>query len=329
MEELNKLKGNVLITGGLGFIGSNLAHSLVDSANVTLFTKSTNKLRNIKEIQDKVEIIQGDITDTKKVESIVKDKDHIFHFAGQNDHILSLENPLLDVDINCKGTLNILESARKFSENANIIFSSTESVVGKIAKLPASEDQQENPLSLYEVHKLTGEKYLYIYNKVYGLNTTTLRFANVFGERQTMKVTNRGILNQMIRRTFLGEPITVYGDGSFIRDYSYIKNFIDACILAALSPNTNGEVYMMGSGKGLSFKDMVTKINETVKDLTGKSTEIKNVPFPETEKKIDRGDIIIDYSKFNKATGWFPKVSFEEGLKRTILFYKDRLDEYL
>jgi len=325
-----KLKGNVLITGGLGFIGSNLAQRLInEEVNLTLFTNSLENIKNIQEIKEKVKIVHGDIRDFDKVKSIILNQDHIFHFAGQIDHLLSLENPKLDLDINCNGTLNILEACRKFNAKANIIFSSSVGVIGKAEKIPADESQRENPPSIYEIHKLTCERYMVLYNKLYNLPTTVLRFANVFGERQKMSVSNRGILNQMMRKAFLSETITIYGEGNFIRDYSYVQNYLDACICAALSENTKGEIYMIGSGLGLTFKDMVAILNKNVKELTGKSAEIKHVPFPETEKKIDRGDFIANCSKFKKATGWQPKISFEEGIKKTILFYKERLKEYL
>jgi len=324
------LTGEILITGGLGFIGSNLAQRLVENgAQVTLFSRSLDNLRNVVEIKDKVKIVIGDIRDYETVRRLVKNKDYIFHFAGQIDHIFSMENPQLDADINCKGTLNVLESCRRFNDEANIVFSSSVGVIGIVKNIPANENEKELPLSIYESHKLVCEKYLSVYYKNYGLPTTTLRFANVFGERQKMTVSPRGILNQMIRRAFLGEAITIYGKGNFIRDYCYIQNYLDACLLSVDSHKTKGEIYIIGSGKGITFKEMVEKVNSVVKELIGKSTQIKYVPFPAHYKKLDRGDFIADYSKFNKATGWYPYISFEEGLKRTVLFYKERLKDYI
>tara|TARA_B100000959_G_C14989293_1_gene627028 strand:- start:3666 stop:4700 length:1035 start_codon:yes stop_codon:yes gene_type:complete len=321
---------NILITGGLGFLGSNLAHRCLEyGGNVTLFNKSLNHERNISDIKDKVEIVIGDVRDSKKIDEVVNNKDYIFHFASQISHIVSMENPKLDVDINCNGTLNILESCKKYNPSAIIVFAGTVTQAGVIVNLPASEMQGDFPLSIYEANKLVCEKYLYIYHKVYGLKTVSLRFANIFGERQEVNSPKRGVLNHMIKRAMIGEPITVYGDGKFIRDYNYIQNIVDATLLAVNTDQTNGDYYIVGSGIGKTFKEMVEAVNNTVEKKTGKSTKIVFTPFPEDEKRIDSGDFIADYTKFNEATGWRPRISFEEGLEKTVLFYKDNLKEYL
>lgn len=318
----------VLITGGLGFVGSNLAHILINQrASVTLFSLSDKTLKNIKEIQNKVKIVYGDIRDKEKLKQLVKNKGHIFHFAAQNNHFISMQDPYLDIDINCNGTLNLLENCRRFNDKANIVFSSTQP--GKVNKIPANEDDKYEPLTIYEANKLVCEKYLQLYHKVYGLKTTTIRFANVFGERQQVKDASRGVLNHMIRRAMLVEPITVFGEGDLIRDYCYVQNYLEACMIAAKSNKTKGNFYITGSGKGLTFKEMVEKVNNKVKELTGKSTKIVYIPYPEDQKKLDRGNFIADYSKLKNDTGWFPRISFDEGLKKTILFYKDHLKEYM
>lgn len=319
---------NVLITGGLGFIGSNLTHMLVNQgASVTLFSLSNKNLRNIKEIENKVKVIYGDIRDKEKVKQLVKGKEHIFHFAAQINHFVSMQEPNLDTDINCNGALNILESCRRFNDKTNIIFSSTQP--GKVNKIPANEQDNYEPLTVYEVNKLACEKYLQLYYKIYGLKTTTIRFSNVFGERQQVTDASRGVLNHMIRRSMLSEPITIFGEGDLIRDYCYIQNYLEACMIVAKSNKTKGNFYVTGSGKGLTFKEMVKKVNAKVKELTGKSTEIVQIPFPEDQKKLDRGNFIADFSRLNSDTGWSPTISFDEGLKRTILFYQKRLEEYI
>jgi len=328
--ELPNMGGKeILITGGLGFIGSNIALRCVENnANVTLFDSKVDDLKNIKEIKGKVKIVKGDILDFDFIKELVKRKDVIFHLAAQTSHIVSMENPWLDIDVNCKGSINILEACRKNNPNVRIVFASTVTAAGVPKVTPVNEELQEFPVSIYDANKLIIERYMKLYYKNFGLKTTVLRLANVFGERQQLTNPKRGILNYMIGRVMLQEPIIVYGDGSFIRDYTYVQNFVDAFLLVAISENTIGEFYILGSGNGMTFKEMVAKVNENVKDIIGNGTEIKNVPFPEGEKKIDSGDFIADYSKLKKATGWYPRVSFEEGLKRTVLFYKERFEDY-
>ena len=321
---------NILITGGLGFLGSNLAHRCLEyGGKVTLFSRSQKHFINICNIKDSVEIVTGDVRDSEKIEEVTKKKDYIFHFASQISHIVSMENPKLDVDVNCNGTLNILESCKRYNPSANIVFAGTVTQAGAINNLPASEMERDFPLSIYEANKLVCEKYLYIYHKVYGLKTVSLRFANIFGERQDINNPRRGVLNHMIKRAMVGEPITVYGDGKFIRDYNYIQNIVDATLSAVNTDRTNGDYYIVGSGVGKTFKEMVEAVNSAVEKNTGKSTKIVFTPFPQDEKRIDSGDFIADYTKFNKTTGWFPRISFEEGLEKTVLFYKNNLKEYL
>jgi len=329
--KINSLEGKqVLITGGLGFIGSNTAHRCIElGAETTLLSNSLSKTRNIKEILKKVKIVQADIRDEKKVVEAVKGKDLIFHFAGQISNLVSMKDPQLDVDINCIGTLNLLEAARRFADAVPIVMSGTTGQVGKPEKLPVNESLPDKPTSIYDANKLVCEKYLKIYFDAYGIPTTMLRLANVFGPRQQVLDPKSGVLNHMVKRAMVGEPITIYGEGNFLRDYNFVENVVDAFLLAAQSKAARGEHFVLGTGRGIAFKDMCNAVNETVKQFTGKSTEIKHVPFPDEVKKVDVGDFVADSSKFRKATGWFPKISFEEGLEKTVLFYKERLQDYL
>jgi nucleoside-diphosphate-sugar epimerase len=325
--QINKMQDKkVLITGGLGFIGSNLARKLVEiGAEVTIFEKNIEYMDNILDIKDKIKIISGNICDEKIVKEIIEDKDVIYHLAWQTDLKKSMENPQQDVIIDLVGILNILEECRKNNPNVKVVFSSTVTILGDSNKIPANEDEKENPLSIYEANKLAAEKYLLMYNKTYGLKTTILRLSNVFGERQKINNPNRGILNFMIGRALRGEEMTVYGDGGFIRDYCYIQNYIDAFILAAQKDETSGEFFVLGSGIGRKFIDVVNEIKKIVKEITGKDSKIVHIPFPEGENKVNKRNFIADYSKFKKATGWYPKVSFEEGVRNTINFYKNKI----
>lgn len=321
---------NVLITGGLGFIGSNLAHRLVDlGANTTIHTHTLDKLRNVREIKEKLHIVKGDVRDFNSVKECVKGQDYVFHLAAQTSNLVSMENPFLDVDVNCKGTLNVLEACRKFNKDAKVVFSGTTGQAGRVKTIPVDESLQDNPTSIYDANKLVAEKYCSIYYHSYGIPTTTLRFATLFGERQQVKTGRVGVVNFFIKKAMLGETITIFGKGDWLRDYVYIGNVVEALTISAQSSKTNGEFYVVGTGRGTKFVDMVKQLVKTVKEVTGKEAKYVFVPFPEDWKRVDVGDFIADYSKLSKATGWYPRISFEEGLRRTVLFYKDRLQEYL
>lgn len=317
---------NVLVTGGLGFVGSNLVLKLVSlGANTTVFTRTLNKLRNVREVRDRIEIVQGDIRDFDRVSACVKDKDVVFHLAGQISHVDSMADPFLDIEVNCRGTMNVLESCRRFNDSAKVVFAGTRGEVGKPVSNPVDESHKDDPLDIYAADKLAAEKYCRIYYRVYGIPTTTLRLTNVFGPRQQMKHGKYGVLNYFIRRAMLDEPILIYGDGSTLRDYNYVENVVDAFILAAQSEKADGEVFLVGSNRGTSLKELVELIIKTV----GKGT-FKLVPYPDSiNRKLEIGDFVVNYRKINKLLGWYPKISLEEGLRKTVEFYRQRLAEYI
>ena len=312
----------ILITGGCGFLGTNLARKLLQQgASVTLFVRKDNECKNLRDIQKKLKIVEGDLLSEEDVTKVLSDKDYLFHFAWQTDLKQSMQHPQQDLHSDGEGLLNILETTRKINPNLKIIFTSTVTVIGIPKKLPSSETEKLNPLSIYDVHKTLGELYLSMYHQTYGLNTVSLRLANVFGEYQSIDNPNRGVLNFMIGKALRGEKLTVYGTGEFIRDYSYVQNFIDAFLLAAASDKVNGQTFVLGSGKGLTFNEVAQKIKDITQGLTQKNVEIVHIPFQGDEHSINKRNFIADASKFQKITGWYPQISFEEGLKRTILFY--------
>ena len=335
MKEYNIKQMNeqsVLITGGLGFIGSNLAIKLIDlGANVTLMSRTKKKLRNIKGLEDKVTIVLGDITNQSFLEKVVKDKDIIFHLAGQTSHISSMENPINDMSINCEGTMNVLEACRKYNDSVKIIFPGTVTQVGKAedSRLPITEKMRDIPTTVYDADKLAAEKYLMVYNRVYGVRTTSIRLATIYGERQEVTSPRYGITNMFIKRAMCGELITIYGDGSFIRDYNHISTVVDAFLLTAQTEKTNGHYFTLGSNTPTKFVDMVKTVIEKVKEIAGKEGTFEFVPWPKHARRIDSGNIVVDYTKFNQFTGWYPKIGLDEGIKRTVEFYKQRLGDYL
>lgn len=322
MDNSNFLGKKVIITGGCGFLGSSLARRLLKlGADVSIFILPQEDRTRVKDIEQELKIIEGNLLDETLVKESVKDKDFLFHFAWQTDLKKSIENPKQDLLNDGLGIISILEACRKENKNIKIVFASTVTVVGSVNEVPSDEEEKINPQSVYDVHKLLAENYLMMYHSVHGLKTTALRLSNIFGEGQRIDNPNRGVLNFMIGRALRGEKLTVYGDGEFIRDYCYVENYIDAFLAAAISENTPGKIYVLGSGQGRSFNEVMEKVKEIVGDITKKEVVIEHVPFPQEENAISKRNFVANYSKFSKDTGWQPRVSFEEGLRKTIEFY--------
>jgi len=324
----------VLITGGLGFIGSNLAIRCVElGCHVTIITRSLTKKENLGSILGRVAIQEVNLSaaDSARegLQSSLVGQDYVFHMAAQTSHLDSMLTPTADLEANCGVTLELLEACRQLCPDASIVMPGTVTQLGHANNLPVSEDHSDWPLTLYDAHKLTCEKYLYVYYMNYGLKTTMLRLANVFGERQQVNNPKRGILNYMLWRAINGKDLTVYEPGNFIRDYSYVQNCVDALILAGISSNTNGKAYIFGSGIGLEFQEMVNEVVEAVHSLTGIRSEIVRVPFPVDEKKMDVGDFVANNNKLCDDTDWYPRIRFVDGLSNTIRYYIDRLGEAL
>jgi len=309
----------ILITGGLGFIGSNLALRLNElGAKVTLTDVNLDNKNRLSPMESEFEIIANDITKYEGLEELVKDKDIIFHLAAQTSHSFSMQKPLVDTKINVIGTLHVLEAIRKVNPEVRIVFTSTKGVTGKPNKLPVDEETPVDPLDVYSANKLLLEYYCRIYQNHFGLKYSIIRLTNVFGPRQQIKSPSLGILNFFIGQALKGETITIYGDGEQLRDYNYIDNVVDALILACIEENAIGEIFYLGSNVGTKFKDMAKKIVEIV----GKG-QLKYVPYPDTAKKIEIGDFVVNPKKLKEKLGWEPKISFEEGIKLTVEFYRN------
>lgn len=318
---------NVLITGGLGFLGSNLAIKLVEQgAKVTVLDAMIPGLGgnefNVHEIKDKIAIIKGDARNEKAVAKLVQGKDFIFHLAGQVDHHRSMENPLEDLDIRCKGTIVLLEAIRKNNRKCKLIFSSTRAVYGSPEKIPVKEAASTNPKGMYAVTSLAAEKMIVIYNHIYGIRSSILRITNGYGPRQQMKKPY-GVANWFVRQVIDGNPIKLMGDGKNLRDFLYVDDISNALIAAALSEKANGEVFNVASGKGVSFVELAKAV---INSYGGGSYEF--VPYPEDTRKLEPGSFVADTGKITKALGWKPKMQLEEGLRLTIQFYSKNKKHY-
>lgn len=319
----------ILILGGLGFIGSNLAQRLVKlGAEVTIYDACLDpygwNFANIKEIKDKIKIIKGDIRDFDLIKEHVKNKNYIFNCAAQVGHIISMNDPFLDIEINCKGTMNVLEACRRFNDDVKIIYTATRGQVGEPIYTPVDEEHPDNPTDIYGINKLAAEKYHLVYHHVYGIPVTSMRLNNVYGPRCQMQHGHYGVLNYFVGRAMQGETITVYGKGNQTRDFVYIDDVVDALILVARNQAANGEIFMVGSGNEVRFIDMVKLVIKTV----GKGKYI-HAPYPFERGKVDIKRFVASYAKLNKMLGWTPKISLEEGVKKTVDFYTERLNEYL
>lgn len=318
---------NVLITGGLGFLGSNLAHKLVNSgANITIIDNLDNRyggnLFNVHKIKNKLAIIMGDVRDKKILIPLVKKAEYIFHFAAQIAYTDSLSDPHEDLELNAVTTLNILEACRKYNRDAKILFSSSRMVIGKVPKHYYDETTATNPLTLYGIHKLASEKYLQIYNREFGIRSIIYRITNPYGPHQQIKHNKYSLPGWFIRQAMENKTIKIFGEGTQIRDYIYIDDIIEAIYLSATS-ESSGEILNLGSGIGTMFKDMV----KTIVEMVGKG-KIEYVPWPENYERIETGDTIPDISKLKRISNFEPKHSLADGIKLTFRYYKQHLDKY-
>lgn len=317
-----------MILGGLGFIGSNLAHRLVKmDSTVTIYDACLDpygwNFANITGIKDDISFINGDIRDFDLVKQHVKDKDCIFHCAAQVGHEISMKDPFLDLDINCRGTINILEACRRFNKEVKIVYTATRGQVGEPVYLPVDENHPDNPKDIYGINKLAAEKYLRAYYQAHGIPFVSMRLNNVYGPRAQMKHGHYAIINYFIALAMTGKTISVYGDGNQTRDFIYIDDVVDALILAAREPAADGEIFMVGSGTETKFMDMVKLVIQSV----GKGQYV-HVTYPQERERIDIRRFAGSYAKLNDMLGWEPKISLKDGIDKTVDFYEQRLSEY-
>jgi UDP-glucose 4-epimerase len=319
---------NILITGGLGFVGSNLACRLVSQgANVTLVDSMLpiygGNFFNVKDIQDAVKINLCDIRDRPAIDYLVRGQDYIFHIAGQVSHVDSILDPFSDVDINVIGTLAVLESARKYNPNVRLIFTGTRGQYGPSVRLPVDETAPTNPKGMYAITNLTAEKMVLMYHEMHDLKGVSLRITNTYGPRHQMKHNRYGVVNWFVRLVLDKQPITLMGDGNILRDYLYIDDLVDALLDAALCEESYGQVFNIGSGQGCSFNELAETIIKVAREGS-----IRYVPFSEERKALEPGDFIADIGKIQSRVGWKPKTPLGKGLKNTIDYYREYREHY-
>ena len=306
----------IMITGGMGFIGSHLSEQLlIEKHDLVVLTKSFFKKHNITNISKKIKIEKTDVTNFKKLsQSIQKNKpDVIIHLAGQTSHLQSFENPLKDIDSNAKSTLFILEEIRKKKLKCRFILGSTFVVIGRPQKLPVDERTPCWPTMIYGANRLASEHYCKIYHEVYGLDTLTFRITNSFGPREQV-VSTKNAVNFLMHEAFLGKTVTIFKKGNFFRDIIYVSDVISG-IKTIMKKGKSGELYWISSGKKIWFYEL-GKLLEKLTDA-----KVKFVKEPNYTKKVDVGNFVVDNSKL-RALGWKPKINLNQGIKETLEYFK-------
>lgn len=319
---------NVLITGGLGFIGSNLAHALVPlGARVTILDARLPQYGanpfNLHGIEDRVRVVDGDIRDPKVLSALVPGTAVMFNLAAQVSYIDSAKEPFLDVDINCVGHLHVLEAVARHAPDAKICFSSSRLVYGKILTSPVDETHPTQPLSLYGVHKLAAEKYYRIYYDTRGVRSAVLRIPNPYGPRQQMRHPKYSIVGWFVRQALDSAALTVYGTGEQERDYLYVDDITDAFLRVGVTQQTDGEVYNIGTDERVRFVDMVDTVLRVVG--TGRKTHL---PWPEAYEKNETGSYRADTRKIEAAVGWQARARLDAGIQRTVEYYRAHRARY-
>jgi UDP-glucose 4-epimerase len=321
-------KPKVMITGGLGLIGSTLARRLVSFGSDVLVIDSLNRkfggnLFNVEDIRDAVNIEIQDIRHIREMNDLLRDREIIFNLAGQTSHMDSMNAPFEDLEINCLAQLSLLEACRQLNPAARILFASTRQVYGRPDYLPVDERHPLHPVDVNGINKIAGESYHRLYHDVHGLQTTVLRLTNTYGPHMRIKDARQIFLGIWVRRLLEGRPFEVWG-GRQRRDFTFVDDCADAFIAAALAPETVGKVLNVGGSEVVTLDDLARML---VEQNGGGSFEVRD--FPLERKPIDIGDYYTEDKAFRSLTGWAPMVSLEAGLARTIAFYRDHSRHYL
>jgi UDP-glucose 4-epimerase len=317
------------VTGGLGFIGSNLARQLLtlDAAQIvlvdSLIPEYGGNLFNIKGIEKDVSVNIADVRDEYSMRQLVRDKDVLFNLAGQTSHVDSMTDPYTDLEINCRAQLSILESCRRNNPGIRIVYASTRQIYGRPESFPVDERHLLRPTDVNGINKMAGEWYHILYSNVYGIRSSALRLTNTYGPRMRIKDARQTFLGVWIRNLLRGEEILIYGDGSQLRDFNYVDDAVNALLAAALSDRAVGEVFNLGAEPPLSLKELAELLIKL--NVSGRS---RIVPFPEERRAIDIGNYYADFSKAVGLLGWKPRIAPAEGLKRTVDFYRDFGEHY-
>ncbi|HYV56655.1 MAG TPA: NAD-dependent epimerase/dehydratase family protein [Candidatus Nitrosopolaris sp.] len=319
----------VLVTGGLGFIGSNLARRLVGAgAEVTVMDAMIpdygGNLFNVHDIRDRVTVNIADVRDRAAMDHLIAGKDYLFNLAGQVSHLDSMQDPFTDLDINCRSQLAILESCRHRNPQVKVVFAGSRQQYGRPRYLPVDEQHPLRPVDVNGINKLAGEWYHILYNETYGVRAVSLRLTNTYGPGQLVKHSRQGFIAWFLRRAVEGGEIELFGDGTQLRDLTFVEDVVDAFLLAASAERANGQVYNLAGETPISLADVARLMIE----ITGQGS-VRTVPFPSDRRRIDIGSYYGSAAKIGAELGWRPRTPLREGLERTICYYRDHLRHYL
>lgn len=318
----------MLITGGLGFIGSHVARRLVDlGAEVSIVDNLVPEYGgnwfNIDGVTEQVKVHVGDIRDRALIDQLVPRADYIFNLAGQTSHLDSMTDPHTDLAINADAQLSILEACRLNNPKARVVFASTRQLYGKPDFLPVTEDHPIRPVDVNGINKLAGEWYHLLYHNVYGIPASALRLTNTYGPGMRVKDARQTFLGIWIKQALTGEVIQVYGDGKQLRDFNYADDTVEALLLAATSQKAEGKVFNLGSEEVISLEALAQLVC-----AQAPGAQYTLVPFPDDRKRIDIGDYYADTTLIERELGWKPVVPLDEGLARTLDFYRISSAQY-
>ncbi len=318
----------VLVTGGAGFIGSNLVRRLVClGARVTvvdsLLPDYGGNLFNLRDVRDQIWLSVTDMRDRNGLAYLVKGQEIIFNLAGQVSHEDSMRDPLTDLDINCRSQASLLETCRQHNPDVRIVYTSTRQIYGRPKYLPVDEDHPLEPVDVNGINKLAGEQYHLLYHQVHGMWTSALRLTNTYGPRQLIRHARQGFIAWFVNRAVRGETIKLYGDGTQRRDLTHVDDVVEALLLASVNDAANGQVFNLG-GELISLLDLTAMLSQLCPDV-----RYETIPFPEERRKIDIGDYVARWDKIRGVLGWTPRVGLCDGLRGTIDYYRRFGDHYL
>jgi UDP-glucose 4-epimerase len=318
----------VLVTGGLGFIGSNLCRALADLGAQVLAVDSLlpdygGNLFNLAGYEDRVRINIADVRG-HGMKQLVRGQEVLFNLAGQVSHIDSMTDPFTDLEINCTSQLWILEAVRQHNPELKVVYAGTRQVYGKPMRLPVDETHLLNPTDVNGINKISGEFYHLVYHSVYGIRACSLRLTNTYGPRQLIRHNRQGFIGWFVRKVVLGEEIQIFGDGRQRRDFDYVDDAVDAFLRAGAAEAADGQIFNLGGETPVSLLDLV----QTMIRISGRGS-YRLVEFPDERKRIDIGDFYADAGKIRSALGWQPRTPLQAGLEKTLAYYERHKEHYL